>query len=531
MRLAFRLWLPRLALSTILLLTLIAYGQVIGFDFVDWDDTSLVLGNPLTQKFTPAVFWTFKPELYSPLSLLSFQIEHWLTGFEPALFHSTNLLLHLVNIFLVYRLVSALTGKNQHVDAAKDRDIPLSLGALFAAALFALHPVQVESVAWVSARKELLWTLFGLLALIAYTREPENGTPQHAVSRFLFRHRVFLFIVLALLSKPTAVVLPLILLLIDWNNGRLSYGTVKEKWPLFGIAIVFGLLGLLGKTGGSLTLTPWEHILLIPAGLVYASRLLLWPLHYTVLHPALTPIALLTPLYGGSLVFVCALGMLLWESRRRFPGVFLSAGIFFFALLPGLLSPLHADTVTLGSEHYLYFPLIGFAIALAAISSPPTPYVLSPVLGLFVLLTPLTFLQASVWRDSTTLFESIRNTYPRNAAVLTNLGAAYARMERYPAAESVLRQAIGLDPDLAQAHFNLAGLRYVRGDYPSAITEYKRVIALQENHVDAWRLLTWSYYRNGDLARAREAYDTTVHLRPTAREQLPDLRSGTGVAL
>jgi tetratricopeptide (TPR) repeat protein len=104
-------------------------------------------------------------------------------------------------------------------------------------------------------------------------------------------------------------------------------------------------------------------------------------------------------------------------------------------------------------------------------------------------------------------------------------------MERYPEAESILRQAVGLDPDLAQAHFNLGGLRYIRGNYPGAITEYKRVIELNPAHIDAWRMLTWSYYRSGEMVKAREAYDSAIHLRPTLRELLPDLRTTPEVAL
>ena len=529
MHLALRLWLPRLALPAILLLTLIAYGQVIGFDFVDWDDTSLVLGNPLVQNFSFAVFWSFEPELYSPLSLLSFWFEHMLVGFEPSLFHFTNLVLHLINITLVYRLVLSMLRTNEQTNKR-------FFFAAFAAALFALHPVQVESIAWISARKELLWTLFGLLALLAYVQGPKNLPQAHPVLRFMMRHRVFLFTFLALLNKPTAVVLPLLMLTIDWRNKQLSVASFKEKWPLFSLAGLIGLLGILGKTGSTIDLSLWDHLLLAIAGIPYALRLLVWPFGYAVLHPAQEPIAIMTLTYGGSLLAMLLFGFLLWKFRNRFPLVTLGLAFFVLTLLPALFAPIHAETITILSEHYLYFPLIGISIAISGIlcnlqfATPRFLRLLSP-LGLLGLLTTLTFLQASVWRDSTTLFESVRTVYPRSVPVLTNLGAAYARMEKFPEAESILRQAVGLDPDFAQAHFNLGGLRYVRGDYPGAITAYKRVIELKENHVDAWRMLTWSYHKSGDIARARQAFDTTIHLLPTLRDLLPDLSADTGVAL
>jgi tetratricopeptide (TPR) repeat protein len=525
-------WLPRLALPAILLLTLIVYGQVIGFDFVDWDDPSLIIGNPLIQTFNPAIFWSFEPELYAPLSLLSFQIEHALAGFEPSLFHITNLLLHLINIVLVWKLLTSL-GKSQIINH-KSHLIFILLGT----ALFALHPIQAETVAWVSARKELLWTFFGLLALIAYVQPLKDHSQSHPVLRLLMRHRVFLFTLLALLSKPTAVVLPLIMIGMDWQNKTLSKASVQKKWPLLLLAVTFGLLGLLGKSGSTISLSLWDHLLLAATGIPYALQLIFWPSGYALLHPAQEPIALLTMTYGGSLVFLMIAGMLLWKFRNTLPLFTLGIGMFVLMLLPALFAPIHAETITILSEHYLYFPLIGIAIAISGLLAqsqiinhklPIVPVLL--LLILLALLTPLTFFQASVWRDSATLFESVRNTYPRSAPVLTNLGAAYARMERYPEAESILRQAVGLDPDLAQAHFNLGGLRYIRGNYPGAITEYKRVIELNPAHIDAWRMLTWSYYRSGEMVKAREAYDSAIHLRPTLRELLPDLRTTPEVAL
>lgn len=511
-----------LALPLLLLATLIVFGQVVSFDFVDWDDTTLILGNELVKTFSPAIFWIFEPELYAPLSLFTFQIEHALAGFDPTIFHLTNLILHLINVVLAWKLLSALA-QSQIINRQS------SIVIFFAAALFALHPIQSETVAWASARKELLWTTFALLAILSYLKNNAPSTIHHPLFAFLHRHRVWIYTLLALLSKATAVMIPVILLLIDYTNGNLSKKSVKQKWALLTLAVVFGLLGLLGKTGGELSLSLWERIVLLPAQLMFALRLIVWPFRYAVLHPAQLPIELFTSMYGGSLVVVIALALLLWMMRRRFPLVILGSTIAFLTLLPGFLSPLHANTVTLVTEHYLYFPMIGLSIVLIGlapqwqIANGKWQIVTTVLLILIGLLSIRTFKQVSTWRDTITLFESVQKSYPRSAPVLTNLGAAYARSEMYPEAESVLRQAVGLDPSLAQAHYNLGGLRYVRGDYTGAIASGKRVVELQPNHADAWRMLTWGYYRSGDIAKAREAYDTAIHLRPEFRDQLPAL--------
>ena len=362
--------------------------------------------------------------------------------------------------------------------------------------------------------------------------------------QFIHRHRVWIYTLLALMSKATAVMIPVVLILIDHKNGTLTKKSLKDKWGLLTLAVIFGLLGLLGKTGGELSLSLWERIVLMPAQLIFALKLLVWPFRYAVLHPAELPIELFTTYYGGSLILVIALTLSLWMLWRHFPLVILGTATAFLTLLPGLLSPLHANTVTLVTEHYLYFPMVGIAIAIIGLT--PQSQILPTgqtginrqsvlirgeglqiiMLAVFVFLALLsirTIRQVSVWRDTITLFESVQKSYPRSAPVLTNLGAAYARAEMYPAAESVLRQAVGLDPNLAQAHYNLGGLRYVRGDYAGAIASGKRVVELEPKHADAWRMLTWSYYRSGDIAKARNAYDTAIHLRPAFRDQLPTL--------
>ena len=141
--------LSRFALPALIFLTLIVFGQVVSFDFVDWDDTTLILGNELVKTFSPAIFWIFEPELYAPLSLFTFQIEHALVQFDPTIFHLTNLVLHLINVILVWKLLKAFQSQianQKSLSSSPLRFSPYipskpnpSLGLLHARSFFGRH--------------------------------------------------------------------------------------------------------------------------------------------------------------------------------------------------------------------------------------------------------------------------------------------------------------------------------------------------------------------------------------------------------
>jgi tetratricopeptide (TPR) repeat protein len=238
--------------------------------------------------------------------------------------------------------------------------------------------------------------------------------------------------------------------------------------------------------------------------------------------------------YATACIAMLVVMAALWKLRTKMGRAYIAGAIFLLTLLPGLLSPVHAQTVTTISEHYLYFPMIGVALLAFFGLENITPQLQSEtkkvlgilgILGILGFFCVATFNQVSVWRDSPTLFTAVRKLYPRSVAVLTNLGTAYAQIGMYGEAESVLRQAIGINPDAVQARFNYAGLRYIKGNYAGAIEEYKRVLDAIPSHQDALRMLTWSYYRAEKMALARETYDIVIHLNPSLRSQLPPLNT------
>ena len=520
---AFMRWLPYAVLPALLIVTSVVFLRSIDADFVVWDDLALIVNNPMINGFHLEIFWTFDPELFAPLALLTFQFEHWLTGFEPTLFHATNLLLHLINTFLVWKVLNALSKRGQHMKS-------IWILSAIATTLFALHPVQVETVAWVSGRKELLWTLFGLLALLNHMRDA-GQSPQTLDQYLPQKYQTLLYIFFALLSKPTAVVLPLFIIILDARTQSFRSTVIRHRYALL-LALIFGILALFGKSDTDVILTIFQRIALLCAGLVYSIRLVLWPAGFAALHPAPEPVSLLSLPYAAACTVTIVIAIAWWRLRSRMGRANIAGGFFLLALLPGLLSPVHAKTVTTMSEHYLYFPMTGIAFLALLIMEKIAPKLqsskkrflgLSCLLGILGFLCISTYSQVSVWRDSASLFASVRKLYPRSVAVLTNLGTAYAQIGMYGEAESVLRQAISIEPDAIQARFNYAGLYYVKGNYERAIKEYKEVLELAPLHQDALRLLTWSYYYESETNLARETYDIVIHLNPSLRSELPML--------
>src|SRR3989338_813230 len=297
---------------------IVVYAQSLRNDFVIWDDASLVPLNPLTQHFTwkniLGAFTSYDPELYVPLTILSFQIEHLIVGFTPFFFHLDNLLLHVLNAGLVLLLLERLGLKRST--------------SFFAALVFTVHPVNTEAVAWVSARKDLLATLFSLTALLTYLYWKSVQSWQ------------WLWITLgcflcALLSKPVAIVLPVIFLLLDWKQrGNLTRRSVVTAIPFFLLSAVFLVIGLYGKGRniGALTLAETFH--LACKSTVFAIGKFLWPTGLSPIYLQTDPISITLPQFWMPIVILLLLGgMTLW-SLRRTRIVMFSAFFFLIFLIP-----------------------------------------------------------------------------------------------------------------------------------------------------------------------------------------------------
>ena len=438
-----------LAASTLVVLVCCAFGPAVSYDFVNWDDPWYVINNPLIKSWSPAHVFKIatQPAIrnFAPLTLFSLLVDHTVWGMWPGGYHLTNLVWHSITCVLVYHLVSRLSG-----DAA--------VGWL-TAALFAIHPVQVESVVWVSSRKGVMSGTFILGSLLCWL-QPQRTERQEGLGLLLF--------VLALLSKAIAVMVPPIVLAYDLLVRRQPLATAVPRQVIPGcLALLLVLLTSAAQT--TMTGGVRGHLDLNGLELAAVDSIILWrylgmlimPRHLSVMYdPPIRDIALAASV---ALVSWGVVVLILSRLVRRFPLVVFGCATFFLLLLPVLnLFPL----TTLMNDRYLYLPCIPmFAIAAGllrkvgsrlaeSIERPaiPKPYTVAlrlAVAGLIIgpyLTTSIAY--SPVWRNGLSLWTHACRETPRLAVTRIQLANTLRQLDRTPEAVAVLRRTlIDCQPD------------------------------------------------------------------------------------
>jgi len=496
---------------------LLVYGRLIGADFqASWDDNVYILNNEMVRGFSwehlRAAFTVGKGAIgqYNPLSLLSFMLDYTFWGLAPGGYHLTNIILHVVNGLLVYRLLLRLHG---------DR-----LTALIAAAIFLLHPVQVESAAWIAERKGLLSLLFMLVSWELYMRYREldagNGKAAYAGSVVCF--------LLSLLAKTASVVLPIVLLLYDWcfapKSRKVSFG---DKVPFFIAVLVFSAIeiysekpehggSLAGYHGGSPMAT---FFTMLPVFCRYL-RLLLWPSGLTVEHwpPVHSSFDLTVAGAAFLLAGVCFSGIILWRRDRQ-------AGFWVLFFWVGLLPVSQiVPLFLLMYEHYLYMPIIG-AAALVGMgaswlrdrSGLQRQVPIYAFLGLWLLaLSIVSFNRTFVWQDSLTLFLDATAKTPDNYRVWEVLGRIYFKSGQMDASRIAHERSLALGADNTDALWALGEIHTEAGELDKGQDYLQRLLKLQPAYVKAYATLGNNYRYRGDYAKAEEMYKRALALQPEA---------------
>jgi tetratricopeptide (TPR) repeat protein len=513
------------AAAALLLAVGLSYGGVLGNDFIDFDDTQYVTDNAMVrQGLTPAglawAFTTTEAANWHPLTWISHQLDVQLFGLDPRGHHAVSLLLHGLNACLVLAVLHALTGALWRSAAV--------------AALFALHPLQVESVAWAAERKNVLSTLFFLLTLLAYRRYARRpGAPRFAL--------VAALLAAGLLAKPMLVTLPFVLLLLDfWPLGRFAPpgaprgvrppGTagalrlVLEKAPLFVLAAVSSAVTFVAQRDYGAIASSYSLAVRVSNAVAgYAGYLgkMLWPqnLSFFYAHPGE---ALPIPRTAAELALLAAVTAAAVLGLRRRP--YLCVGWFWYL---GTLVPV-IGLVQVGSQamadRYAYIPLLGLFVAgvwLAADGAARTRHG-ATVLGatLVAILVPLglaTHSQVALWRDTTTLTANVSmglNNWVAQQLAGRRLFAA----GRLDEAIAAYREAIRLNPSYDTAYYNMGIALMSKGLREEAMAAYRQVLHLKPDNVDALVNLGAALAQSGDLPGAIEHFKKALSLQPDLLE-------------
>ena len=555
--------------TLILVLTAAAFFPVLGNEFVFYDDESNLLANPhyrgLRWKQISWMFTSFHMTNYRPLTWVSLGLDYTLGGMDPFGYHLTSFLLHVANANLFYFLSLRLLS----LALPSCKTMEVRVGAGFAALVFALHPLRVEGVGWVSARNDVLSGLFFILTFVCYLRAVQGGASQGGRWRWL-SVSVF-FYALSLLSKGTGMTLPVVLLALNvYPLGRLGGGQGKwfgqdvhriwwETVPFALLALAAGALALIGKgrDGGSLIplayFGPFERLLQAAYGLVFY----LWK---TVVPVGLSPLYELPVGFNPwqwsfvvSGVMVLAASAVLIAARHQFPAG-LTVWICYIAIL-GPVSGLIQYGPQIVADRYSYLACLGWSVlAGAGLIYGLQSWAKNSIgiltkglaIGVILVLGVLTWRQSQVWHDTESLwrhalvidpksryahnnlgiflivrgereeaishFRKVTEIDPFNTTAFYNLGNALARRGDLAEAIRYFRQAVKFDPSYAAAHYNLGNVLAAQGKIEEAIEEYRQAVRSDPAHVKAHFYLGKALASRGDLEEAIGHFRQAVRL-------------------
>jgi tetratricopeptide (TPR) repeat protein len=503
------------------LLTLAAHGCGLFGHFVEWDDTTHVTQNPVIRALTLTHIWSMFTapiaKLYIPLTWLSFAVDYQFWGHDPFGYHLTNLVLHLANTLLVLALVYAILRERSPLAA------PV---AVLTAAIFGVHPLRVESVAWATERKDVLFAFFFLLAAGAYLRWVRQG------KRAAYGACLTLFIASAL-SKSTAVTFPLVLLLLDGSLFRRR--ALAEKIPFFAVSLVIGWVTILAQAGGegqtlvnTEAIPVWGRLGLVGYCSLFYVKQFFWPFHLSAVYPGFdelgwTPLTAAGWLCGFAVVTGAVLAL-----RRRAPVLWPSWVYYLLTLLPTIgLVPVGIHVV---ADRFSYLPLLGLALPLSfglvtAVRRLRQHQALAgglaaaSVAALVVCLAVLSAQRTAIWENTESLFQDAIRNDPNCLPAYVNLTLWYTRHKQFDKAIACGQRAVEIAPDGLPGRRNLAHALF-RAGRPRDAIEVLRVPA--EHHVedlDLWRTLGECFIAGQDWKNAQAACENALRLAQTSADR------------
>jgi len=490
-------------------LTWIVFGQTVWHDFINYDDPRYVYENTkiTTGLSFGAIAWAFThvhSTNWHPLTTISHMLDCQLYGLRPGWHHFTNVLLHTLAVILLFLALTKMTGAFWR--------------SAFVAAIFAIHPLRVESVAWIAERKDVLSGVFFMLTLLAYvcyTRLP-------SARRYLI---VVFMLACGLMSKPMLVTLPFVLLLLDyWPLDRIRgqfWMRVLEKLPLVALSAISSIATLVaqkGAVGWTEDLPIFERINNAVVSYVLYIWQMFWPARLAVFYPHPENALPLWQIISSLLLLVCISAIAI-ALRKQKP--YLVTGWLWYL---GMLVPV-IGLVQVGwqgrADRYTYLPQIGLYIALTwAIADLTASWrrqrtILSVAALLVVgVLSFRAFVQTSYWRDSETLFKEALAVTTNNDVAENNLGIVFLGQGKLDEAISLLQAAVALRPDNSPAHENLAKALLQKGEVADALIHYQKLLELQPDNIEVHNIVGTVLVQQRRIKDGVEEWQKVLAIQP-----------------
>jgi tetratricopeptide (TPR) repeat protein len=473
--------------------------------FTNWDDDKYVTDNLAVRRLSPAnllrIFSHNYVGSYVPLTIVSFALDYRFFKYHPLPYHAANVLLHVLNCLLVFWIIRRISGK--------------SWAAFVAALFFGVHPLRVESVAWITERKDVLYSFFFLSGLLSY------GYYRIRSDRRFLAAAFFLFVA-SVLSKPVAVVFPLALLLIDYLDRRPSWRTALiEKIPFFAASLATAGMAIIAQRSAR-TLRPGKLLEIFP-NLLNALRNLWFyvaktavPANLSAFYPVpaaagMNPgrtTALVLPIIA---LIVCALYLLHRIDRRIVFGIL----FFLIGLLPVLQLIPSGQPL---ADRYPYLASAGLSCLLAlGLSGRHKTWnrILSVILLIIcVFFATLTWRRCPVWHDSLTLWNDVLVKYPNVSVAYNNRGRVFQDRNDRVSALADFDRAIIADPGYALAYYNRGVTRFSLHQYDLALADLEQAAALDPGYYKTFNNRGLIYYLKGETDRALNDFERALSINP-----------------
>lgn len=473
--------------------------------FVDWDDGEYLFTNPylhaLSWHNVFGIFSDFRSDFYMPLTYLTYAIERHFFGWDPFYFHATNLAFHVANVVLVFWLIRCLGAKPE--------------AAAIVSALFGVHPLHVESVVWVMERKDVLFAFFFLWGLVLYLRKPVNRSTRSIVLILFF---------LALLAKPTAVTLPLVLVLCDVCRGGSFRKSVVDKIPLFLLVAAWITITAFFKP----SLLPQAKygigmpsaILYLADGILFYVSKLIVPAKLCILYSLKGKYFFHTQTWVIMASTLAIAGFFIFWAKRRVAAAW-GVSFFLITLLPALVLVLSVRTV---ADRNMYLPSIGlfYAVADAALFYASRfkrlrPFAAASFALVLMAFSYMTWQRCQVWSDSQRLWTDVANKYPRSKFAHLQKGNAYMGAKKNAEAILEFRKALripGTSEHQASIYNALGAIRSEANVYTVAERLYRKSLSLNPAYAMGFNNLGNNYENQGKGKEAFGMYRAALEINP-----------------
>lgn len=516
---------PFLLAAALIGITALSLYPSLNNGFTNWDDPIHVLENGIVKDLSSAnlkrLFSSYVGGNYYPLTILSYAVEYHFAGLNPKVYHATNLVLHLVNVLLVYWLIFLLTGRRAV--------------SWMTALVFGIHPVHVEPVAWISSRKDVLFSVFYLGALISYVFHLKK--PRFQNRFFWFSFALF---TISFLAKPVAASFPFLLLAVDYYVGRKWDRRVfLEKIPFLAVTLILGIVAyfaqvVLSPFRGVTSYSGLERFLFVAYGLVIFPFKFIAPFHLSGFYPYPDKTGNALPLiYNISPFLVIVMAYAVYRTVRRTRDVLF--GALFFLITVFVVLRFYPVAGFIIADRYTYLPYIGLSFiaaggvgylagsrALWARRVKPAVFVI--VLGCLAGLSALAWQRCGVWKDGVTLWNDVIRQYPRLVIAYHYRGRAYYDKGQYDLAIADFNRALELKPDYAKG-YNSRGKAYSKKKLSAlAVADFNKAIEHDPGYGEAYVNRGAQYVLTGEYGPAREDLDRAAKLAP----DIPEIYANRG---